>query len=97
MLIVTALIAVASGMPMTDAGNTRNVTPVCEQAGPHPAGKLDDLPMFQGNRDHTLITGVRELGKEPASDGYSAVLYTEGRCSRPLVVSRNLGMNPKTK
>ncbi len=42
-----------------------------------------------------LITGVRKLAKEPAADGYAAVLYTEGQCSKPIVVSRSLGMNPK--
>lgn len=95
MLTITLVIAAASSaVPMIDSG-VRTIAPVCEQASPRPAGQLDDQALFQGNRDHTLITGARKLGEEPAADGYAAVLYTEGRCSKPIVVSRNLGMNPK--
>lgn len=94
MLIVTAIIAAVSGMPMVDP-NVRTIAPVCEQTGARPASQLDDPALFQGNKDHTLITGTRKLSEEPAADGYAAVLYTEGRCSKPIVVSRSLGMNPK--
>ena len=94
MLIVTAIIAAASAVPMIDPG-VRTIAPVCEQTGPRPAGQLDDPALFQGNKEHTLITGTRKLGEEPAADGYAAVLYTEGRCSKPVVISRSLGMNPK--
>jgi len=96
MLIVTAIIAAVSGTPTIDSG-VNAIAPVCEQTGARPAGKVDDPALFQGDKDHTLITGVRKLGKEPAADAYSAVLYTEGRCSKPIVVSRDIGLNPKRK
>jgi hypothetical protein len=94
MLIVTLIIAAVSGLSATDPG-VRTIAPVCEQASPRPAGQRDDPALFRDNKDHILITGVRKLDKEPAADGYAAVLYTEGQCSKPIVVSRNLGMNPK--
>lgn len=96
MLIVTAIIAAVSGMPMVDP-NVRTIAPVCEQTGARPASQLDDPALFQGNKDRTLITGARKLGEEPAADGYVAVLYTEGRCSKPVVISWNVGLNPKRK
>ncbi|MBO9581396.1 MAG: hypothetical protein J7498_10945 [Sphingobium sp.] len=94
MLIVTAIIAAVSGTPTIDSG-VRTIAPVCEQTGARPAAQRDDPALFQGDRDHTLITDVRKLAKEPAADAYSAVLYTEGQCSKPIMVSRSLGMNSK--
>lgn len=94
MLIVTAIIAAASGVPMIDRG-VRTVAPVCEPSQPRPAGVPDDPAIFQGNKDHALMSGTRKLNREPAADSYAALLYTEGQCSRPIVIGRNLGMNPK--
>jgi hypothetical protein len=95
MLIVATMIAGASGMPMTDPNSVRIVAPVCQQIGPRSASA--DGALFQGDKDATLIAGTRKLGEEPAADAIAAVLYTEGRCSKPVVVSRNLGTNPKLK
>jgi hypothetical protein len=44
-----------------------------------------------------MIAGTRKLGEEPAADAIAAVLYTEGQCSKPIVVSRNIGANPRRK
>jgi hypothetical protein len=95
MLIAATIIAAASGMPTIDQNSVRTVAPVCQQAGPRRAG--DDGALFQGDKDATLIAGTRKLGEEPAADVIAAVLYTEGQCSKPVVVSRDMGMNRKGK
>lgn len=91
MLIVTAIIAAVSGTPTIDAG-VRTIAPVCQEAGPRKAGGENDGALHQGRTPAT-----RPLGEEPNADGIAAVLYTEGRCSKPIVVSRNVGNNPKRK
>ncbi|MBT2187497.1 hypothetical protein [Sphingobium nicotianae] len=95
MLIAATMIAAASGIPMIDPNSVMIVAPVCQQTGPRSASREGAL--FQGNRDAALIAGTRKLGKEPASDAIAAMLYTEGQCSKPVVVSRNKGMNSKGK
>ena len=95
MLIAATMIVAASGMPMTDPKSVRIAAPVCQQVGPRSAGA--DGALFQGDKDAALIAGMRKLGKEPAADAIAAVLYTEGQCSKPVVVSRDIGMNRKGK
>lgn len=95
MLIAATMIAAASGMPMTDPKSLRIVAPVCQQIGPRSASA--DGALFQGDKDAALIAGTRKLGDEPAADAISAALYTEGQCSKPVVISRNLGTNPKQR
>jgi hypothetical protein len=94
-MIVAIMIAAASSMPMIDPNSVRIVAPVCQQTGPHRAGS--DGALVQGNKDAAPIAGTRKLGEEPAADAIAAVLYTEGQCSKPVVVSRNVGANPKRK
>jgi hypothetical protein len=95
MLIVATLIAAASGMPMADPKSVRIVAPICQQVGPRSASA--DGALFQGDKDAVMIAGTRKLGEEPAADAIAAVLYTEGQCSKPIVVSRNIGANPRRK
>ena len=95
MLIAITMMAAASGMPMIDQNSVRIVAPVCQQTGPHSANA--DGALFQGNKDAALMAGTRKLGEEPAADAIAAVLYTEGQCSKPVVVSRDIGMKRKGK
>lgn len=81
--------------PMTDPKGVRIIAPVCQQTRARSASAGGAL--FQGNKDATLIAGTRKLGKEPAADAIAAVLYTEGQCSKPILVSRDIGTNPKAK
>lgn len=40
---------------------------------------------------------VHDLTQEPPADAVAAVLYTEGGCARPIVVSRGIGSQPNGK
>jgi hypothetical protein len=82
-------------MPMIDQDSVKIVAPICQQVGPRSASA--DGALFQGNKDAALIAGTRKLSEEPAADAIAAVLYTEGQCSKPIVIGRNLGNNPKRK
>jgi hypothetical protein len=93
MLIAATMIAAASGIPIIDQNSVRIVAPVCQQIGPRSASAGGAL--FQGDKDAALIASARKLGEEPAADAIAAVLYTEGQCSKPVVVSRDIGMKRK--
>jgi hypothetical protein len=73
------------------------MAPVCQQIEARRADTSDDPALFQGNKDAALIAGTRKLGEEPNADAIAAVAYSEGRCSKLIVVSRDVGANPKRK
>ena len=82
LIIAAAIIAIAPGMPMTDQKSIRSPAPVCQQVAAQKVAKAGQ-PL------------THDLGKEPSADAFSAVLYTEGQCTKPIVVSRDIGMKRK--
>jgi hypothetical protein len=84
-------------VPLKPNQSKMAMAPVCQQIEARRADKGDDPALFEGNKDAALIAGTRKLGEEPNADAISAVLYSEGRCYKPIVVSRDVGANPKRK
>ncbi len=88
MLIIATTIAAAAAfapvVPMSDSKSVKSVAPVCQRVETQTVRKA-------GGRT------TRKLNEEPNSDIIAAVLYNEGPCSRPIVINRNLGSNPKRK
>ena len=82
--LIAASATFAPAMPMSDSKSVRTVVPLCKPSAPQRVRKVDGPT-------------VRKLGDEPNADGIAAVLYTEGHCSKPIVISRNLGANPKRR
>lgn len=89
-LAVTVLATALSNVPASEQKAIRSVAPVCQQFGPRRAAAVDETLYQKQGRART-----RRLGEEPAADVVATVVYTEGRCSKPIVISRDLGMNPK--
>ncbi len=82
--VIAAAAAFAPAVPMSDSKSVRTVAPLCQRVATQAARKAGG-------------PAVRRLSEEPNGDVIAAVLYNEGQCSKPIVISRNVGGNPKRR
>ncbi len=84
LIVAAAVIAATPGVPVIDQKIVRTIAPLCQPIAPQTVRKADG-------------PAVRNLAKEPPADAIAAVLYTEGQCSKPIVISKGIGNKPAGK
>ncbi len=84
--------ATATGMPVAVPQAAKAMPPVCQQVE---ARKADGSALYESGKGKA--PAARPLAEEPPADVVAALLYTEGQCSKPIVISRGIGTKPTGK
>jgi len=95
--IALALAATSLAAPLKQETDLpfKGVAPVCQRAAIQQADGSGSA-LFRGSKG-TPVSGMHKLSDEPNADMISAVLYSEGQCAKPIVISRDIGVTPKRK
>lgn len=86
MLIFAAAVIAAVPAATTDPKVQPVLAPVCQQTRTQRADQTREPSLLWGHGPES-----HDLAEEPAANLYSAVLYSEGQCTKPRVISRNIG------